>query len=434
MGAHLTANVTRCDRALSPPRRAASLPLWVGGDQLTPTRHRFIHVPSTPVPPKTRSGLRRLVLVAVVALLVTTPASADESISDIRADREAARDAEAAALAELEFLELEDQRIAEILAEIQLAVDAQVARVEGGRQALDAAQAEVITRQTLADTASADVARTITEIRQRAVDAYVGTDTTAEPWLQSGDINKTAVRLAMLDFAAGSDRDLLDHLRRLQVEREDHVIAGEEARIEADQLRAQLEEELDELQTRQLVQAEIQNELQSRIDAWEAEADALARASVELTAFINAKVRSELGVSPGEAGAESIEGFTMPTSGSVGSGFGTRVHPIFGTVRQHTGIDIGGSTGDPIWASKEGRVIFAGWKGGYGNTVIVAHTGNVATLYAHMSETLARAGDEIDGGEIIGLVGSTGWSTGPHLHFETRLDGVPKDPLFFLPL
>lgn len=391
-------------------------------------------MPSTFVPPTTRPGLRRLALLIVAALAISAPATADESISDIRADREAARDAEAAALAELEFLELEDQRIAEILAEIQLAVDAQMARVDGGRQALDAAQAEVITRQTLADGAAADVALTTTEIRQRAVDAYVGTDNTVEPWLQSGDINKTAVRLAMLDFAAGSDRDLLDHLRRLQVEREDHVIAGEEARIEADHLRAQLEEELAELQTRQLVQAEVQNELLSRIGAWEAEADALAQESIELTALIKAEQTRQLGIAPGAPGAASVEGFAMPTAGSVGSSFGSRVHPIFGSVRQHTGVDIGGSTGDAIWASKEGRVIFAGWKGGYGNAVIIAHAGNVATLYAHMSETLARAGDQVDGGEAIGLVGSTGWSTGPHLHFEVRLDGVPKDPLLFLPL
>jgi len=394
----------------------------------------MIDVPPTRERPTNHSGRIRSVMIIVLAIVLVAPAGADESISDIRADREAARDAEAAALAELEFLELEDQRIAEILNEIQLAVDAQVARVDGGRQALHAAQAEVLARETLALGAAEDVERTIAEIRQRAVDAYVGTDNTVEPWLQSGDINKTAVRLAMLDFAAGSDRDLLDHLRRLQVEREDHLIAGEEARLEADDLRAQLEDELAELETRQLVQAEIQNELLSRIDAWEAEADALARESVELTALIKAEQTRQLGITPGGPGASSVEGFRMPTSGSVGSSFGSRVHPIFGSVRQHTGVDIGGSTGNQIWASKEGRVIFAGWKGGYGNTVIVAHAGNVATLYAHMSETLARAGDQVDGGELIGLVGSTGWSTGPHLHFETRLDGIPKDPLLFLPL
>ncbi|NIR35716.1 MAG: M23 family metallopeptidase [Actinobacteria bacterium] len=123
----------------------------------------------------------------------------------------------------------------------------------------------------------------------------------------------------------------------------------------------------------------------------------------------------------------------MPTSGSIGSGFGLRVHPIFGSTRMHAGVDIGGTTGTPIWAAKEGRVIFVGSKGGYGNTVIVQHEGNVATLYAHMSAFESSEGDWVDQGEVIGLVGSTGWSTGPHLHFETRIDGVPKDPELFLP-
>ena len=136
----------------------------------------MIYVPPTRESSTNHSGPIRSVLIIVLAIVLVAPAGADESISDIRADREAARDAEAAALAELEFLELEDQRIAEILGEIQLAVDAQVARVDGGRQALHGAQAEVLARETLAVGAAQDVERTIAEIRQRAVDAYVGTD------------------------------------------------------------------------------------------------------------------------------------------------------------------------------------------------------------------------------------------------------------------
>ena len=114
--------------------------------------------------------------------------------------------------------------------------------------------------------------------------------------------------------------------------------------------------------------------------------------------------------------------------------FGPRVHPIFGTVRQHTGVDIGSSTGNPIWASKDGRVIFAGWKGGYGNTVVMVHgDGTVTTLYAHMSVIHASVGDVVDQGEVVGEIGSTGFSTGPHLHFEVRVNGTPKDPVAFLP-
>ncbi len=387
------------------------------------------------VPTRSRCILRRRKAGwLVLALALAAPAAADETISDVRADREAARDAEAAALAQLELLAQEDERIVEILAEIQAAVDAQIAQVESARRALDAAQAEVIAREDLAAAAADDIERTIEEIRRRAVDAYVGTDNSTEPWLESSNINETALRVALLDFAAGSDRDLLDHLRRVQVEREAHLLAGEDARREADELRLELEDELAELETRQLIQMEIQNELQARIGAWQEEADRRAQESADFTRLIQDIQATELGFAPGSAGAASVQGFSMPTSGTVGSPFGNRVHPIFGTVRMHSGVDIAGSTGDPIWAAKEGRVIFAGWKGGYGNTVIVQHEGNIATLYAHMSEILARDGDWVDGGEVIGKVGSTGWSTGPHLHFETRQNGEPKDPLLFLPV
>lgn len=387
--------------------------------------------------PSSASRVRSIVrIVAVLALVATVaPAAAqdEETISDIRREREEARDAEAAALAELELLELEDERVAEILAEIQAAVDNQAAQVQAARVQLDAAEAEVEARTTAALEAADAIVVTEAQIQQRAVDAFVGTNRDIEPWLASSDLNLTAIRLSMLEFAAGSDRDLLDELRTNQAEREANLRAGEDARAEAERLEALLEDELGELETRLEVQAEIQAELQARIDAWQREADQRARDAEDLTQLIKDKQAEELGFDPGDPGAASVDGFIMPTEGRVGSRFGPRVHPIFGTSRMHSGVDIGAPTGQAVWASKEGRVIFAGVKGGYGNTVIVQHEGNVATLYAHLSALRTSVDEWVDTGEVIGLIGSTGWSTGPHLHFETRVNGEPKDPLLFLP-
>lgn len=380
--------------------------------------------------------IRRALGVAVVAAIaLTAPVAAqdDDSIGDIRRDREATRDAEAAALEELELLELEDERVAEIVAEIQAAVDNQTAQVQAARQQLDAAEAEVNDREDAAVDAAAALVVTEQAIRDRAVDAFVGTHDQIEPWLTSVDLNRTAVRLAMLDFAAGTDRDLLNDLRTFQAEREAHLRAGEDARAEAEALRIVLEDELTELEAREETQRLIQEELQGRISAWELEAQQLAREAEELTELIRDKQAEELGFNPGDPGTASIEGFITPTNGSVGSGFGLRVHPIFRSTRMHTGVDIGAPSGQAIWASKAGRVIFAGSKGGYGNAVVVQHEGNVATLYAHMSAFRSSEGDMVEAGDIVGLVGSTGFSTGPHLHFETRVDGVPKDPQLFLP-
>ncbi len=112
-----------------------------------------------------------------------------------------------------------------------------------------------------------------------------------------------------------------------------------------------------------------------------------------------------------------------------GSPFGPRVHPIFNVVRMHTGIDMGAPTGAPIYAAADGVVVIAGEQGGYGNTVVIDHGDGIATLYAHQSAIGVVVGDLVEAGDVIGFVGSTGFSTGPHLHFEVRLNGTPIDPL-----
>jgi murein DD-endopeptidase MepM/ murein hydrolase activator NlpD len=115
----------------------------------------------------------------------------------------------------------------------------------------------------------------------------------------------------------------------------------------------------------------------------------------------------------------------------VSSGFNPkRRHPITGQVRAHRGIDFAAPTGTPIYAAGDGRIEFAGRKGGYGNAVVINHGKGITTLYAHMSRfgKTARSGRSVRQGEIIGYVGSTGASTGPHLHYEYRVKGVHKNP------
>ncbi|WP_419826659.1 M23 family metallopeptidase [Sphingomonas sp.] len=121
-------------------------------------------------------------------------------------------------------------------------------------------------------------------------------------------------------------------------------------------------------------------------------------------------------------------GFAMPVAGRVTSGFGLRFHPILGYSRMHQGIDLAAPAGTPIVAASDGRVAFAGWHGGHGNYVLVAHEGGLSTGYGHMSRIAATPGEQVSQGEVIGYVGSTGLSTGPHLHFEVFHHGVAIDP------
>ena len=113
----------------------------------------------------------------------------------------------------------------------------------------------------------------------------------------------------------------------------------------------------------------------------------------------------------------------------ISSGFAMRFHPILKTWRAHRGIDYAAPTGTPIRTVGDGVVEFAGWQNGYGNVVQVAHRNQHTTLYAHMSQIFVRKGERVEQGQKIGAVGSTGWSTGPHLHFEFLVNGTHVDPL-----
>lgn len=133
--------------------------------------------------------------------------------------------------------------------------------------------------------------------------------------------------------------------------------------------------------------------------------------------------------------------FIKPVIGSITSPFGWRIHPIFRSRRFHTGVDISAPYGVPVKASNDGKVIYSGWYGGYGKVVIIDH-GNMdcgsqkgkrfSTLYAHMSSISVGNGSTVRKGQLLGYEGTTGYSTGPHVHFEVRIEGKPNNPLSFV--
>lgn len=161
-------------------------------------------------------------------------------------------------------------------------------------------------------------------------------------------------------------------------------------------------------------------ETQAEQERFVAEADALAAA--------DAQVRSQLSVrsASGSSGVPSSSGLIWPAGGPVVSGFGMR----WG--RLHTGIDIAAGYGVPIRAAAAGTVVSAGWNGGYGNYTLVDHGNGLSTGYAHQSSIAVGAGTRVSQGQVIGYVGNTGHSFGPHLHFEVRVGGSPVDPLGYL--
>lgn len=162
--------------------------------------------------------------------------------------------------------------------------------------------------------------------------------------------------------------------------------------------------------------------------AYERSERELSRQSASLATMISKSTKDSSVVVSG--------GFLMPTEGRITSPFGWRIHPIFKSKIFHNGIDIGAPYGAPIKASNAGKVIYSGWYGGYGRVVILDHgscTGSpTTTLYAHMSKSKATVGQNVVRGQVIGYIGTTGYATGPHLHFEVRINGKPQNPKNYL--
>jgi len=175
-----------------------------------------------------------------------------------------------------------------------------------------------------------------------------------------------------------------------------------------------------------------------QISAEVGESKALSDASAALAAKIQAAQASDSGSAPSGGGDTATDGSSAPPSGGPSTGF---IWPLSGPITSpfgmrwgtlHPGIDIGVPTGTPIHAAAAGKVIWCGWMSGYGNLVMIDHGGGLASLYGHQSRIAASCGEEVAQGQLIGYVGCTGFCTGPHLHFEIRVNGSPVDPLGYL--
>ncbi|UAB78573.1 M23 family metallopeptidase [Erythrobacter sp. SCSIO 43205] len=128
----------------------------------------------------------------------------------------------------------------------------------------------------------------------------------------------------------------------------------------------------------------------------------------------------------------SVPSLTPVNGARMSSGFGHRTHPTRGGRRMHKGVDLAAPTGTPVYATADGIVDLARWGRGYGLYIKVDHGAELETRYAHLSRLAVAAGDRVEKGEVIGYVGSTGWSTGPHLHYEVRVNGVAVDPIHYM--
>ena len=226
----------------------------------------------------------------------------------------------------------------------------------------------------------------------------------------------------VIDF----DKKLLDTLKSQSEDIAKYGSSLEEETKRIEQITSKLKNIEEDIIYQQKKQKEILSKLRQETAMYESSERQLERESIKLVYKI-----SELSTGKND-NPESTGSFSYPVRAPITSPFGPRRHPIFGVRSMHSGIDLAAPYGTPIKASEGGVVIYSGWYGGYGKVVILDHAKGFSTLYAHLSSTKVTVGARVKQGEVVGFEGSTGYATGPHLHFEVREQGKPKNPVIYL--
>jgi septal ring factor EnvC (AmiA/AmiB activator) len=394
-----------------------------------------------------------LAAVAMAALLVPTVAGAQQAeqrqlqeardrLSQLSREIDAASRQAQQADAELEDADRKLREVEAVVNEVAAAVDRQRGAVREAEDRLAQVEAE-----------AAEVAEAFAERAARMFKE--GANVPFETLLSSGGAEEAMTRTSYLRVISQADRVNIESLdaAEVAVSAQRERLFEEQERLEA--MLAEQEELLAEVEvlreSRALAAANAREQLQQlesehddleadqarlerliRQKQEEARREAERRAAAEREAQRRAAQQTSSSSSSGSTStartsAPSSSGFAWPLCAPVTSEYG----PRWG--RMHAGIDQGASTGTPIGASKAGTVIFAGWQGGYGNLTLIDHHDGVVTAYAHQSRFAVGAGTSVSQGQTIGYVGNTGNSTGPHLHFETRVNGSAVNPRQYLP-
>ena len=370
---------------------------------------------------------KKKVLMAVLALIFAVmqilPAFANEledkqaEYDDVQqkmqqmeiAKERARREAEAAS-----------DRMEEIVAELNR-LQAEIKEIEAKRDKL---QPLIDENQEVLTEKKAKMEGRMKIYRQRLRDIYI-----------NGQINYLDVLLGAKDFSDFLTR--MDLIKRILRYDYDLITKIHQERNSIIQTKAELEKEktateklYDETKTKKFALDDKKSALDKMIDRIKYDKETSEKAYKEL---MNASEQIALMIQRRGASAYVGTGqMIWPLGGPITSEYGWRTHPIYGNARYHSGIDIGGDYGMNIYAADSGTVTYSGWISGYGNTVIIDHGNGVSTLYGHNQSLTVSVGQNISQGDVIAHCGSTGNSTGPHCHFEVRVNGEPTNPYDYL--
>lgn len=421
--------------------------------------------------------LSALIGLCLMAQLIPSGVSAQtEQIESLRADRDEVRAERSRAAADLDPLLAANDQIEEALRVLTEDLAARQAELDATRSQIERARIEVIDAQDKVVQEQQNIAALREQLQQQAITAYVQPQgDSGDDVLRASDLNEGERRRALVSAVQTSQADILDQLRVAEADRELAVARAETAQREIESREAQAQQQVRDVDAAIADQKRLEAILAERIAEFQGEVDLLAADEAALQAEITglvveeeqrvaaiaeaARIQAERervareeearrvaaaeALARGEApvaeaavsradaalvSAPDAGGLSLswPVQGVVTSNFG----PRWG--RQHNGIDIGANTGTTVTAAGPGTVVATGFSGGFGQRVLIQHSGGMVTLYGHLSVINVTNGQTVSTGSSIGAVGCTGTCTGPHLHFETRVGGTAYDPRNYL--
>lgn len=320
--------------------------------------------------------------------------------------------------------------------------DAEI-RLAAKQEKLDQAQAEVDRAYKELKILAARLKRSLEVLKKRLVAIYQsGSTDMTELVLTARDFGDLLQRSEYLTQIQNRDETIVGRVRGLRDQQQTIFIRLQKAKDTIEHSRDQIAAEEANLATaRQAVESqqdelkEARSKRQAAVDQINSRVDHLSEIESDLQAKIQERIAAASGLTTLPAGpmsAPSAAGLIWPVDGIITSGFGGRSSPGGVGSTYHEGLDISVPEGTPIRAAQGGTVISASYNGGYGNYTCIDHGSGLSTCYGHQSQLGVTSGQSVDQGQIIGYSGNTGASTGPHLHFEVRINGVAQDPLGYL--
>ena len=267
--------------------------------------------------------------------------------------------------------------------------------------------------------------------RKRLRDIYInGQINYLDVLLGAKDFSDFSSRMYLLQKIISRDLELLEKLKQdaAEINSRKEQLAAEMKEIKATQ--TELEAKKAKVNKLREQRAYMLYKAQEEEQSSQEEYERLLAISENIASMLRNMENAGGGAPAGQGGTGQ---FMWPCNGPITSYYGWRTHPIFGTTKYHSGMDIAVDSGTPIHAADSGTIVYSGWLGGYGNCVMIDHGGGLVTLYAHNSALNVGEGQYVSKGAVVAYAGSTGYSTGPHCHFEVRLHGELTEPLNYLP-